>query len=320
MNYNYTSHDKLYCINYEQNNISSSIELDNNTIFSLTNLGHILLISFNKNENNEIKNEIKNINNSFIDINQTVNSISKINDKILCLNISNDIDEIDPTRFTLYDENENLSIEDINLNDKEKEKEVPLENKENLTDNKKKEEQFYKLYTFNLKNEEYTTKNENSINEDECFEIQKEYAFPKNYQFLGCVSDEKELFLLYYKAEDKINILESYFYIFDYNNFQYIKSFKLNDKWLSPKVFIKWDYNNVIDKLGYIIMDKNLKLIQCFFDENYSNYFYCVNLVKIGEDEDKNKNKKNEFYKLFKLDKRLIIYCKNNNYYLISNK
>ena len=320
MNYNYTSHDKLYCINYEQNNISSSIELDNNTIFSLTNLGHILLISFNKNENNEIKNEIKNINNSFIDINQTVNSISKINDKILCLNISNDIDEIDPTRFTLYDENENVSIEDLNLNDKEKEKEVPLENKENLTDNKKKEEQFYKLYTFNLKNEKYTTKNENAINEDECFEIQKEYEFPKNYQFLGCVSDEKELFLLYYKEEDKINILESYFYIFDYNNFQYIKKFKLNDKWLSPKVFIKWDYNNVIDKLGYIIMDKNLKLIQCFFDENYSNYFYCINLVKIGEDEDKNKNKKNEFYKLFKLDKRLIIYCKNNNYYLISNK
>ena len=43
MNHNYTTHEHLYSIKYELNNIASSIELDNNNILSLSASNNLIL-------------------------------------------------------------------------------------------------------------------------------------------------------------------------------------------------------------------------------------------------------------------------------------
>ena len=324
MNHNYTAHENLYSIKYEQNNISSSIELDNNNILSLTASNNLILINLNKNENNEIKNEIKDINHLLIGIDKTIVSINKIAEKIICLQFSNIDIELSfrqsCARISLYEENEdedNLSKtytleEDFN----NKEKNISLGERENIpnTKNNKNEEKLIKIFTFNINNKQLNTRNEVEEEDNLDLDIQKEYIFPKNYQVLSCISEEKQLLLLknYIKEENNI-IKENNFYIFDYNICQIIYSFKSYNKWLNCQYYIKWNYDKIIDKQGYLIMDENLNIIQYFFDENYTNYLYYINGLKIE------KNTKNQLSKILELGNKMIVYCKNKNYYLISS-
>ena len=321
MNHNYTLHENLYSIKYEFNNISSCIELDNNNILSLTASNNLILINLNKNENNEIKNDIKNINHLLIGFDQIIKSINKITEKIICLNLTNCDMELSfresCERFSLYEENENEDNlvkmytleEDFNNN---KEKRVSPGDKENMINNKKKNEvNFIKIFTFNVNNKQLNARNEDEDNLD--LDIQKEYIFPKKYHLLSCISEEKQLLLLNYIDEANNIIKENNFYIFDYNICQMIYSFKSHSKWLNIKYFVKWNYDKIFDKQGYFIIDENLNIIQYFFDENYSHFFYYINGVKIEE------NTKNQLSKLLDLGNKMIIYCKNKSYYIISS-
>ena len=323
MNHNYTVHENLYSLKYEQNNISSSIELDNNNILSLTTSNNLILINLNKNENNEIKNDIKDINHLIVGIDKTIVSINKITEKIICLNFKNIDLELSfrqsCARVSLYEENEDEDNlfkmytleEDFNNN----EKKVSFEEREreNIPNTKKNknEENFIKIFTFNINNKQLNTRNEDEEEDNLDLDIQKEYIFPKNYQVLTCLSEEKQLLLLNYIKEENNIIKENNFYIFDYNICQIIYSFKSHCKWLKSKIYAKWNYDKIIDKKGYLILDENLNVIQYFFDENYSNYLYYFNGLTI--------EKKNQLSKILDLGNKMIIYCKNKNYYLISS-
>lgn len=108
MNEDYSLYEKLYIIKDDLYNISHCIELDNNSILSLNTLNELNLITFNILENNEIKDRKKNVNDFLLDIDQTVLSIRKIGDNIICLNLTRKDDfelicRLSGVRITLTD-------------------------------------------------------------------------------------------------------------------------------------------------------------------------------------------------------------------------
>ena len=315
MNYNYESYNRLYTIKSKQNNLFC-IEIDNNSILSLNEPNNLKLISFIKSGNkDEIKNEDKDINLSLIEQGQTVISLRKISKNIICLYISN-YSELDSLRFTIID-NKKINQEykneedylnrytinefNMNLEKCKDENTVGKEDNFNFKEIEKNEEIFTKIFTININN---------STEQDDNINIIKEYSFSKNHHLIGLLSEEKNYLLLNY-IEESNSSYENLFCIFDFNNLQYIKTFKFISKWFRPKILSIWNYDKISEKKGFIIIDEDINIIQYFYDEQYVNKIYSINALKMNE-----KSKK-IFKNIINLGKKSIIYCKNNSYYLI---
>ena len=276
MNYDYISYDKLYTIKDENSNISHSIELDNNNILSLNTWNDLNLISFNFGENKEMKYKINIVNSLLTNTEKTVLSINKITDNIISLNLTNKKNTFDfrATEFMKVDDEDNdellknISIRDsffINTDDLQKNQEEKTEDKS---------EEFTKILTINLNNEDIFGKKEN----------RREYIFNKNYQLIGCLSEKNPLLLLKYIEEKKDN-QKNLFYIFDYNTNQFINSFQCNNGLDSPRLLILLNFGKIVNDQGFIIMDNELNIYQYFFDEENEKTVYFINRIKTDENK-----------------------------------
>ena len=295
MNDDYTSYKKLYTIKDDSNNIFNCIELDNNILF-LNSSNGLKLITFNIDENNEIKYKIKNVNNLIVNKDKAISSMNKIKDNIISLNLSNERIELSLkerlSRITLGgNENENdilnnFTIKDLDLTindlDKESHKGNGQFSKNNEGEN---EERFTKIISIKFKNNENTTKKENFDFGDNNLEIIKEYTFNKNYELVGCLSEENNLLLLNHFDNNKRNSKVYFLSIFDYNIDQFIYSFKINNNLTCPKLLKILNFNAIKDKQGFIIIDKCLDITQYFYEEGYINKIYCVHIIKADENK-----------------------------------
>ena len=150
--------------------------------------------------------------------------------------------------------------------------------------------------------------NSNSNKENYGLIIEKEYIFTKNYELLGSISDEDNLFLLNYIKEEGND--EYLFCIFDFNINQYICSFHFNNSLSNPKIFVKMKYDIKIDKQGFVISNEDLEFIQYFYDKNYINKIYFVNILKAEKKSGSLPSK------LANVNKEVIMITDNNSYYL----
>ena len=322
MNDNYDSYDVLYNIKDEDTNISKSIEIDFNTILILTNFSELKLIILNTGEDNKIKSEFKDITNLIIHSDEIPKSLNIISENIISLTFSRYKDN----NFEVVETNnksDNNNINDLSLTNELtiKIKDIPDLNisKINvLKDNGIKEEnniednyiKILYLYKDNYKSneEDNLLSSENNIN---VLKIKKEFTFDKNFSLLGCISEENNLLLLNY-SEKTNNKLENLFYIFDFNNCQFINAFKFHCTWAEPILFTKFNYNNICDKNGFVLCDKDLNYIQFFYDKNYINQIYYINNSKLKEKPEQNASK------IIALDKKIIFLCSNNEYFIIN--
>ena len=296
MNEDYTSYKKLYTIKDDSNNISNCIELDSNHILFLNISNDLKLVSFNMEENYEIKYKIKNVNNLIVNNDKTITSIDKIKDNIICLNLSNCRIELSfkekLSKLNLNNENESDILKNFTIKDLELDSVTDnLENKPqrgnvNNSKNYENTEKFTKLISIKFRKEEKITKKENDNFDENNFEIIKEYMFNKNYRLLGCISQESSLLLLNYFDVNKSNSKEYLLSIFDYNISQFIYAFKLDNNNLTcPKLLKLLNFNNIKDKQGFIIIDNSLDITQYFYEESYINKIYCVHTIKVIENK-----------------------------------
>ena len=161
MNYDYTNYEKLYTIKVEFSNISHSIELDNNKMLTLNTFNDLNLISFNYEENKEIKHNISSVDSLIFDDEKTVLSINKLTNNIISIKFSNKVLEIF-NRDTIAETEEDytrMSIRDSNI--------FFIKTPEGkMEDNS---EEFTKILTINSNNEDIFGKKEDM----------KEYIFTK---------------------------------------------------------------------------------------------------------------------------------------------
>ena len=310
MNDDYKSYKLLYIINEEKSNIYLSTEIRNNLIMILNNNYKIKLIYLNK-ENNEIKNEIKDITEQLIESNKSPTHFNKISKNIISLDIS------------LVNEFPPLIIEDgkrITLSEELFRPTQDIKRKDSITRNS--------LFSINsrISKEDPSTRASSTINENEKYTkiiylntdniqvennnfIKKEYIFDKGYEVFGCLSKDENLLLVNY-INDK-NSKDCIIYIFDFNFFQFIYSFKFNSLSTLPKLFLKTECEYSLDKIEFILCDNELNIFQYFYDKNYSNQIYYLNKA-IAE-----KKEQSTALKIINLDKKIMIVCENNRYYLL---
>ena len=295
MNEDYTSYKKLYTIKDDSNNISNCIELDNNNILFLGISNDLKLISFYMEENNEFNYKINNVNNLIVNNRKTITSIDKINDNMISLNLSNCRIELSfkerLSKLTLNNENDNDILKNFTIKDldsvmdnleKEPQKEN-IKNAENIED----KEKYTKIISIEFRKEgNITKKDEDDIPNNINFEITKEYIFNKNYQLVGCLSEESNLLLLnYFDGNKSQNSKENLLSIFDYNISQFIYTFKLNNNLTCPKLLKLLNFNIFDDKLGFIIINNCLDITQYFYEEDYINKIYSVHTIKVEENK-----------------------------------
>ena len=103
--------------------------------------------------------------------------------------------------------------------------------------------------------------------------------------------------LLKYIELNKKNENEKIFSIFDYNNTQFIYTFKFNNISSSMILLNILNFGN-INIQGFIMMDKDLNIYQYLYDENFENKIY--NIYNI----DSNENKKSQLKGLTNLIKQ----------------
>ena len=324
MSDNYDSYDVLYKIKDEYSNIYDSIEIDYNNILILTNFNKVKLIFLNTGEDKEIISEFKDITNLIIHIDEIPISLNIISENIISLTLSR------------YNDNSFVVVKTNNNSDNNNSKNLKLireltiesndiphskfSKKNNLIDNgiidgNNIEDYYIKI--FYLYKDNYKIKQENKNNNlsseksNNDLKIKREFTFDKNFSLLGCISEKNNLLLLNY-SERNNNRMENLFYIFDFNNCQFINSFKFHSIWTEPILFAKINYNNIFDKTGFVLCDKDLNYIQFFYDKNYINQIYYINSSKLKEKSGQNVSK------MIALDKKVIFLCNNNEYYIIN--
>ena len=306
MKNNYNSYNLLYTFKEEDSPINSIIEINNNSILTLNNFNKLFLINIEK-KDYHIIDEKKEINDLLFSSDISPISLNKISQNILYFNLSN-YNDLD---FSLVNKGSRSSPYDTDLfEDNSSNNDDNEELKENFTlkinnNINPKNEKFIKI--IKLKNEDKN--NSNDKKENFSLNIEKEYTFPKNYKLLGSISDEENLLLLNYIKEEG-EFFEYLFCIFDFNIDQYICSFQFQNIWANPKIFVKMNYDFKIDKQGFVICNEDLDLIQYFYDKNYTNKIYYVNIIKAE------KKMGNSPSKLLNVDKEIIMMTNNNNYYL----
>ena len=309
-NNNYSSYQKIYIIKDEMCNISNSIEIDDSNCLYLTMDNNIKLISFNKDNNNDPTYITKFVNDTLFDIEHQALSINKLKDNVISLYLTKNFDDLQLfqteriSRFTLYEdqveqnEKNNCEYEEDNENKFLKNyviKNVDLDNlgnikafvskdnkvKEEKKDENNNEEQIIKLIEIKINADERGDETIMGDGIDEKLKIVKQYIFNKNYELLGVVSEQRNIFLLKFTSEN--NKKQYDFYLFDFSINQFIYHYKLyNNTFIEPKLLIKITYNNIFDKQGFIILCKDLTIGQYFYDENYNNRIYRVNCIKLN--------------------------------------
>ena len=314
MNNDYKSYEKLYIIKDENNNIFYSIELDYNKILLLTTVNYLQLVSISKGTNLKDKKEKRN--HLLVDQNKSLLSLRKITKNVICLKFINKENE-----FPNVNNNERIEFSN-NINQIEKDNQIidtiNTDNLDDLLDVFAKKENNERKEPFLVKNKEIYTKlisinlesNENIKNvlnnEDDCnLDIKNEYILPKNYQFLGNISEEDNLFLFNYN---------NLFYIFDFNICQFTYIFNSHNKNTFPKYFVKYNYDFINDKEGFVIINEDFSLTQYFYDNLYTNKIYYINKLAI---EQKINNSPN---KMFSAKNKFIVFCNNNDYYMLCIK
>ena len=277
MDDDYENYNELYVIKQDLENISHSIELDNNKILSLNVENHLNLISFMTEDNNEIKDKKENVDGSFIDIDQTVLSLGKIKENIIYLNVTNE----NELKFKeIKEENEDefqrtMSISEPNVNINKEEQNIEIYSKI-----------YSKIFSIQIINDKV--------------EIMKVFTFSENYKLIGCLSEEKNLLLLKYIEINKKNKNENLnmFSIFDYNINQFIFSFKINESSFSPKLLKILNFGNDSNIQGFIMIDQDLNIAQYLYDESFEKKIYFIYNIE------PNGNKNNQLKGLINLIKQ----------------
>ena len=324
MSDNYDSYNLLYEIKDEYSNIHDIVEIDYNNILILNNTNLLKIANFNKREDNEINIELKDITNLLIPSGTFVISLNKISDSIISLTLTkfnifrtqiidnkNDInlnEELNINRMTIerFNTLDNLDIDSLNLLGKEMNMEGDTVNEIN------KKGKFVKIFLINNDNDKIKEENitKNSSND---IKIKKEYIFDKNFSLLGSISDDDNLLLLNYSENNNnINKIENILYIFDFNICQFINAFKFNNMWKQPKLFAKMDYENLLNRKGFIICDEELYVEQYFYDKNYVNKIFHTSRAIINLKTDK------EPFKLISLNNSIFLICNNSEYCIMN--
>ena len=305
MNESYSSYKKLYSFKEEGNHIYSTIEINYNSILTLNHLNTLEIIKIEK-KDDQIIDERNGANDILFNPDLSPKSINKISQNILCLNLSNcsDFD------LNMMDKDSRPTLNDFKFGDTDSISEDLNEDTSramnNLYNEKKNDD--YEKFTKIIKLGNEDKNNPNTNKESYGLIIEKEYTFTKNYELLGSISDEDNLFLLNYIKEE--GDYENLVCIFDFNINQYVYSFKFHNIWENPKMFVKMKYDIKIGKQGFVISNENLEFIQYFYDKNYDNKIYYVNIVKAEKKSGKLPSK------LLNVNKEVIMIIDNNSYYL----
>ncbi len=316
MNNDYKGYVKLYTIKEEYKNIIYSTELDYNKMLLLTTDNNLKLVSISKN-NNTFKDKKEIINNLLIDQDKTLISLKKISKNVISLNLINRENESANVSKTEIFSISNLSDmnqmeKDFHINDT-----INVDNFDELFISFKKEnndeeetflsknhEKYIKLISINIDN---NGKNKNTIEDksDSLLDIKNQYTLPKNYQLLGNISEEDNIFLFNY------NYL---FFIFDFNICQFTYIFNCHNISTDPKYFVKYNYDFINNKEGFVIINEDFSFTQYFYDKLYANKIYYINKVTIDQKTN------NSLNFIFSLKNKFIAFCNNNDYYMLNSK
>jgi hypothetical protein len=316
----YKKYEILYTIKDEDSNIFNSIELDNNQVLLLSTRNDLQLATISKDNTFKFNDTKEDINYLLVDRDKSPVSLKKISKNVICLELINSEDQLQVVnvneRFTILDVNmdnfeEKKSIRDTineedflnNLNGQFNKKRNNFNNNSPfMVDNKEK---FTKLIFINLNSDINRESIKNDETENNCIlDIKNEYIFPKNYQFLGNLSEESNLFLINYNY---------FFCIFDFNICQFTHVFNSHNIETHPKYFIKYNYNSIIDKKGFVLMNEDFSFVQYFYNDDYENKIYYFNKVTAE------KNKKKLPNNIQSLKNTIVVLCDHNNYYLLNN-
>ena len=323
---NYDSYNVLYNIKDEGNYIYFSSELDYNSILSLDNYNNIKIIYLNKDKGNIIETEIKNITKELIN-SEEAKSFEKLSKNIFSFKLSsfNDLANLvgnNNDRFTLNEEvkenkNTNIlkktdAIKISEFNNKSLNLDLLINRRNSISDHNfsdttinNEDVKFTKIFNFEVNDSENNKKNN-------YLKIKNEFIFKKDYEVIGCLSNKDNLLFINYN--DKNKCFEGRIYIFNFNIYQFINCYNFHNVLNLPKLFIKISNNYFEDKNGFIICDNDLNLFQYFYDKNYTQKIYYIN-NSLPE-------KKVKCFPLkgISLDNKLILFCSNNNYYLLNYK
>ena len=325
MNDNYDSYEVLYNIRDESSNIYNSIDIDYNNILMLTNFDLLKLIVLNTGEDKEITIELKDITNLIIHSGELPTSLNKITENIVSLTISsfNNNNNFVVVEGDNYIDNNNNKKSNQKLN-----RHFTLEIPENFDSrtskmcglidlgveaNKNNESNKYIKILYLNKDNYKLKEGENSLSNKNCnnLSIKKEFTFDKNFTLLGCISEADNLLLLNY-SEPNNHTLENIIYIFDFNICQFIDAFIFHCVFTLPILLSKINYENLYDKNGFILCDKDLNYVQFFYDKNYINRIYYIKSSKLKEKGEQNADK------IVALDNRIVFLCSNKEYYIIN--
>ena len=280
---NYTSYDILYNINETNINFGQIIELPyNKSLLYFNDFDDLEYVKFKKDlynsDNDTSQKKIKNLFFNEEEYNNQILSINKISNNIISISLSEKEPNLDLSKrggsFTIS----------IALN----------ESIELFKNN------YIKIFKISEKDE----------NDESNIIIEKSYKIPKNYELLGCLSEEDNLLLMSYK----INLInfEPLICVFDFRSCQFIKTFKFHN-FYCPKLFSKIHITPNFENNGFIICDENLNLIQYFYDKEAKDMIYYVKEIRTG------KKMYNKPIKLMNLFNTTIILSSKNNYFILSD-
>jgi hypothetical protein len=283
---NYNSYDILYSINESNINFSQIIELPyNKSLLYFNDFDDLEYVIFKKDlyiSDNETSQ--KKINNLFF-------NEEEYNDKILSINkISNNIINI-----CFLEKEPNLELSKRGSN-------FTITNTLTLNDSIDLNKNTYsKIFKISQKDE----------NGESNIIIEKSYKIPKNYELLGCLSEEDNLLLMSYKIN--LNNFEPLICLFNFGSYQFIKTFKFHNSCYCPKLFSKIHTISTLEKDGFIICDENLNLIRYFYDKDSKDMIYYVKEIST----DKKMN--NKPIQLINLFNTIIVLSSMNNYFILSD-
>jgi len=283
---NYSSYNILFTIKESNKNLFQVIELSNNKSLLYSNeYDELEYVKFKKDlDISDNKISQKNIKNLFFndeEFNNQILSINKISSNIINICLSENEVNLELSKkgcsFTVSNT--------LTLND-------PVDSNKNS---------YCKIFKIAQTDE----------NGESNIIVEKSYKIPKNYEILGCLSEEDNLLLMSYKIN--VNNFEPLICLFDLGSCQFIKTFKFHNSCYCPKLFSKMHFTPILDKEGFVICDENLNLIQYFYDKESKDMIYYVKEITTD------KKMYNKPIKLMNLFNTTIILSSKNNYFILSD-
>jgi len=283
---NYSSYDILYNINESNINFCQIIELSyNKSLLYFNDFDDLEYIKFKKDlyisDNNISQKKIKHLFLNEEENNNQILSINKISNNIVSICLSEKEPNLELSKrggsFTIT--NTITLNESIDLN----------------------KNSYSKIFKISQKDE----------NGESNIIIEKSYKIPKNYELLGCLSEEDNLLLMSYQIS--LNNFEPLICIFNFGKCQFIKTYKFHNSCYCPKLFSKIHATPNLEKYGFIICDENLNLIQYFYDKESKDMIYYVKEINTD------KKMYNKPIKLINLFNTTIVLSSMNNYFILSD-